>query len=99
MSKKMMIITTVVVIVIIASGGIYYATSNKNNSTTPSNDSTTTTTNVASTKPTLQGNAEVQAVLNKVKASTPTVTAIRVYTETTDPNNELGKTNQYQYAG
>lgn len=101
MSKKAMTIIIVVLVIVIAGGGIYLAT--KSNKTTPVASTTSTNTSNTTTKTnttsSLQGNAEVQAVLAKVKANTPTVTATRVYTEATDPNNELGKTGQYQYDG
>jgi uncharacterized protein YxeA len=99
--KKALVSIAAVIVIAAVGGGVYLATKSKNNSnnTNTTTSSTTKTTSTSSTTPKLQGNAEVQAVLNKVKANTSTVTATRVYTQSTDPNNELGKQSQYQYAG
>ena len=99
--KKSLIALAVVIVIAAVGGGVYFATKSKNNTNaanTTTSSSTKTTSTTTST-PKLQGNAEVEAVLNKVKANVSTVTATRVYTEATDPNNELGKQGQYQYAG
>lgn len=102
--KKILIAVAALIVLAGVGGGAYYLGNNKNTSNNAStttssktNAPATTSTNTASTK--LSGNAEVKAVLNKVKANTSTVTATRVMTQATDPNNELGKQGQYQYAG
>ena len=99
--KKALISVAVIIVIAGVGGGIYLATKGKNNSNNNTTTTSSTNTSKASTAttPKLQGNAEVGAVLNKVKANTSTVSATRVYTEATDPNNELGKQGQYQYAG
>ena len=98
--KKVLIVLAIVIVVAGVGGGVYFPAKSKS----PSNSAGTTvgvkkpaSTTTSSTS--LKGNTEVEAVLNKVKANTSTVTATRVYTESTDPNNELGKQGQYQYAG
>lgn len=98
--KKVLIVLAIVIVIAGVGGGVYFATKSK--STSNSASTTATITKPASTttsSTTLKGNAEVEAVLSKVKANVSTVTATRVYTEATDPNNELGKQGQYQYAG
>jgi hypothetical protein len=98
MNKKLSLIIAGLVVLALVGGGAYYLGKNNNSkSNTPaSNTATATTTKTTSQK---QGNAEVEAVLSKVKANTPTVTATRVVTEQTDDNNLLGKAKEYQYAG
>jgi hypothetical protein len=97
MSKKPMIIVAVIVVLALVGGGVYFATKKNNTATSSTTASSSSNTATTSTKPT--GNAEVQAVLDKVKTNTPTVTATRVVTEATDPNNYLGKSGQYQFVG
>ncbi|MGH7234739.1 MAG: hypothetical protein ACREF7_04855, partial [Candidatus Saccharimonadales bacterium] len=99
--KKALIAVAIVIVLAAVGGGVYLATksNNKTNNTNSSATTKSTTTTSSSTTPKLQGNAEVQAVLDKVKANVSTVSATRVYTEATDPNNELGKQGQYQFAG
>ncbi|MGH7193340.1 MAG: hypothetical protein ACREJM_07355 [Candidatus Saccharimonadales bacterium] len=98
MNKKLPLIRAGLVILVLVGGGAYYLGKNNNSSNnSPSNNTTTATaTKMTSQK---QGNAEIEAVLSKVKDNTPTVTATRVVTEQTDDNNLLGKANEYQYAG
>lgn len=97
--KRSVIAVIIIIILAVIGIGAFALTKNKDNSTNTSSTSSSTTNSSRTNTPQPSGNAEVQAVLNKVKSNTSTVTAIRVYTESTDPNNELGKQNQYQYAG
>lgn len=72
-----------VVLALLAGGGVYYFASNRNSSNNQK----------------IEGNALVQKVLDKVKSETPTVEHTRIFTESTDANNLLGKKGEYQYAG
>jgi hypothetical protein len=89
-TKLIVIVAIVVVLIVLGGIGAYLAVSNNSKSKNIGSVNTDTK---------LTGNAQVQAVLDKVKNSTPTVTATRVVTESTDDNKALGKPKQYQYAG
>lgn len=91
MTKKL--IAVAIVAILLIGGGVYYLT-NKNTNSTGTNQQTT-----IQTQGKLEGNGLVQAVLDKVKSQTPTVGRIYVVTESTDGNNLIGKSGQYQYAG
>lgn len=103
--KKALIALGIVVVIAGIGVGSYLLGKGKSNSSSTITNSTTTSKNTSQSSTStassskLSGNAEVQAVLSKVKSSISTVTATRVYTQSTDPNNELGKQGQYQYAG
>ncbi|HET9850047.1 MAG TPA: hypothetical protein VFP35_00230 [Candidatus Saccharimonadales bacterium] len=95
------LITVIAIIIVGIGAGVFFATKNSkaSNDSSPPASAVATNTPTTSSSTKLTGNAEVQAVLAKVKSNIPTVTAMRVYTESTDPNNELGKQDQYKYAG
>ena len=93
--KTLTIVAIVVVTALVAGGGVYFLTSKKD---TASND-TSTSTNTQQSSKKLEGNALVQAGLDKVKTATPTVTDTRIINESNDSNNLLGKKGEYQYAG
>lgn len=99
MNKTVKAIIVIAVGAIVAGGAVYFLTSQKDTAKDTASSGTSNSTNTQQTSKKLEGNELVQVVLDKVKAGTPTVTATRVFTETTDPNNSLGKAGQYQYAG
>lgn len=98
MNKKALVAIIVVAVLAIAGGVFAYMNANKKD-TNNTTSNTTTTTQETKKESTKDGNATVSKVLDAVKSSTSTVTATRVFTEATDPNNALGKQGQYQYAG
>ncbi len=93
--KTLTIIAIVVVTALVAGGGVYLLTSKKDTASSGTN----TSTNTQQSSKKLEGNALVQAVLDKVKTATPTVTDTRIINESNDSNNLIGKKGEYQYAG
>jgi outer membrane murein-binding lipoprotein Lpp len=93
--KTLTIVAIVVVTALVAGGGVYFLTSKKD--TASSGTSNPTSTKQSNKK--LEGNALVQAVLDKVKTATPTVADTRITDESNDSNNLIGKKGEYQYAG
>jgi hypothetical protein len=101
MNKKtvLIVVAAILVTAAVVGGGVYLLTANKDTTSTNNNTNSSIPSTPEPKKASLTGNEAVQAVLDKVKANTPTVTVVRVYTEDTDDNKALGKTQQYQYAG
>ena len=93
MNKKIVIIIVVIIVLVIGGGVAYYLMNNKKS------DTSTKSQNSTQVKTNLKGNELIQATLDKLKTQVPTIANTKVYTEATDPNNSLGKTQQYQYAG
>jgi hypothetical protein len=96
MNKKTLTIVAIVLITaLVAGGAVYFLTSKKDTA----NSGTGNSTNTQQTSKKLEGNALVQAVLDKVKTATPTVTDTRITNESNDSNNLIGKKGEYQFAG
>ncbi len=93
--KTLTIVAIVVVTALVAGGGVYFLTSKKDTASSGTGDST----NTQQSSKKLEGNALVQAVLDKVKTATPTVEHFYILTEDKDANNLIGKAGSYQYGG
>ena len=92
MNKKATVALVTLAIVIAAGSIVWFLSDNKNGSNTKEQSS-------QQTKKTLKGDELIQATFDKLKTQVPTVTLARVFTESTDPNNLIGKAGQYQYGG
>jgi hypothetical protein len=93
MNKKTLVAVAIVTVAALAAGGVtYFLASQKDTANSDASSAQQREVNAESNK-------LVKTVLDKVKTSTSTVMATRVITKDTDPENSLGKTGQYQYAG
>jgi hypothetical protein len=90
--KKPVVVIAAVVIVVAAGVGGYFAF-HKNNSPTTSTGTNQTTSSTTSKQ------VNLATVMTNLQKQFPTVTQTYIYSQSQDPNSELGKAGGYYIAG